>query len=215
VTWYQGQAELLAGRLPQARAAFEAVYDMLPGELAPKLALGLAAEAAGDDGIAAKHFGIVWTVDRSYVSAAFGLARVRFAAGDRAGAVDVLGMVPETSSHHLAAQIAAVRARISASDPVGLSAADLTDAASRLERLRLDDAMRHVLTVDVLQAGLTLMQGGMAAGNGPLLGCELSDTGLRLGLERSYRALARLSATRPGRFALVDLANNVRPRTLT
>jgi serine/threonine-protein kinase PknG len=55
----------------------------------------------------------------------------------------------------------------------------------------------------------------MAAGNGPLLGCELSDTGLRLGLERSYRALARLSATRPGRFALVDLANNVRPRTLT
>jgi len=214
VMWYQGQAELLADRLPEARAAFEAVYDVLPGELAPMLALGLAAETAGD-GSAAKYFGIVWTIDRSCVSAAFGLARVRFAAGDRAGAVDALGMVPETSSHHLAAQIAAVRARISTSDPAALSAADLTDAANRLERLRLDDAMRHALTAEVLQAGLTLMQKGVAAGNGPLLGCELTDTGLRLGLERSYRALARLSATKPGRFALVDLANNVRPRTLT
>jgi serine/threonine-protein kinase PknG len=42
----------------------------------------------------------------------------------------------------------------------------------------------------------------------------MTERGLRLGLEQSYRALARLSATRPGRFALVDRANGVRPRTL-
>jgi serine/threonine-protein kinase PknG len=215
VTWYRGLAAALAGRPAQARAAFDAVYDVLPGELAPKLALGLAAEAAGDHGTAARYFGTVWATDRAYVSAAFGLARARLGAGDQAGAVDVLSTVPQTSTYHLAAQIAAIRARISASGTVRPSATDLTDAANRLERLRLDDAMRHTLTVEVLQAGLTLVQGGTAAHNGQLLNCELTDTELRLGLERSYRALARLSATKPGRYALVDLANHVRPRTLT
>jgi len=215
VIWYRGLAEILAGSLPRARAAFEAVYDVLPGELAPKLALGLAAEAGGDCHTAARYFGIVWTTDHAYVSAAFGQARVRLAAGDRAGAVEVLGKVPETSSHHLAAQIAAVRARISASSPATVTAADLTEAESRVERLRLDPAMRHILIAEVLQAGLTLVHGGMAAGNGRLLDCDLTDKGLRLGLERSYRALARLSATRAERFALVDLANDVRPRTVT
>jgi serine/threonine-protein kinase PknG len=36
----------------------------------------------------------------------------------------------------------------------------------------------------------------------------------RLGLERSYRSLAQLSATRPGRLTLVEQANGIRPRTL-
>ena len=214
VTWYQGLTAILAGRLTQARAAFEAVYDVLPGELAPKLALGLAAEAAGDRDTAARYFGVVWTTDRSYVSAAFGLARVRLAAGDRAGAVDVLTAVPETSSHHVAAQIAAIRARITAPDPAAVSAADLTEAGARMERLRLDAAVRHALTAQILHAGLALVQRDTATGGGRLLGCEMTERGLRLGLEQSYRALARLSATRPVRFALVDRANGIRPRTL-
>src|SRR5262249_60599468 len=78
--WYQGLRELAAGRPADARAAFDAVYDALPGELAPQLALGFAAEAAGDQGGAARYFDRVWTVDRSYVSAPFGLARARLAA---------------------------------------------------------------------------------------------------------------------------------------
>jgi serine/threonine-protein kinase PknG len=214
VTWYQGLAGILAGRLAPARTAFEAVYDLLPGELAPKLALGLAAEAAGDRDTAARYFGVVWTTDRSYVSAAFGLARVRLAAGDRPGAVDVLAAVPETSSHHVAAQVAAIRARVTAPDPAAVSAADLTEAGTRMERLRLDAAVRHTLTAEILQAGLALVQRDAATGGGRLLGCEMTERGLRLGLEQNYRALARLSATRPDRLALVDRANGIRPRTL-
>ena len=214
VTWYQGLAGILAGRLAEARAAFEAVYDVLPGELAPKLALGLAAEAAGDRDTAARYFGVVWTTDRSYVSAAFGLARVRLAVGDRAGAVDVLAAVPDTSSHHVAAQIAAIRARISAPGPAAVSVTDLKEAGVRLERLRLDAAVRYTLTAEILQAALALVPQGPGPDHDRLLGCKLTERGLRLGLERSYRSLARLSATRPGRFALVDQANGVRPRTL-
>jgi serine/threonine-protein kinase PknG len=133
VAWHEGLADLLAGSPGQARTAFDAVYDVLPGELAPKLALGFAAETAGDTVAAARYFGVVWATDHSYVSAAFGLARIRLAAGDQAGAVSVLGQVPETSTHHVAAQVAAIRARI-AGDPAGLSMADVTDAGRRLER---------------------------------------------------------------------------------
>ena len=129
--------------------------------------------------------------------------------------MDVLAAVPETSSHHVAAQIAAIRARITAPDPAAVSAADLTEAGARVERLRLDALVRHNLTAEILQAGLALVRRGTGPGRGRLIGCEMTDRGLRLGLEQSYRALARLSATRPDRFALVDLANGVRPRTLT
>jgi serine/threonine-protein kinase PknG len=36
-----------------------------------------------------------------------------------------------------------------------------------------------------------------------------------LGLERSYRALARLTPDEDRRIELVDMANAIRPRTLT
>jgi len=214
VTWYQGLADLASGGPRQARAAFDAIYDFLPGELAPKLALANAAEAAGQHEDAQKYFGVVWSIDRSYVSAAFGLARVRLGSGDRAGAVDVLSTVPESSTYRLAAEIAAVRARIISPDQTVLTAVDVSDAAARLERLRVDASTRHTLAAEVLRAALALISADTGNNGGRLLDCELTENGLRHGLERSYRALARLAATREARYALVDLANDVRPRTL-
>jgi serine/threonine-protein kinase PknG len=38
---------------------------------------------------------------------------------------------------------------------------------------------------------------------------------VRFGLERSYRALARLTPDDARRVELVDMANAIRPRTLT
>lgn len=214
VRWYQGLAELHAGRLPEADEAFEEVYDALPGELAPKLALGLVAEARGDGARASRYLDVVWTTDRSYVSAAFGLARVRLAAGDRNGAVDVLTQVPETSTHHQAAEIAVIRALLSASAPATVSAGDLSSAGSRVQRLQLDPVTLHTLTAEVLHAGLALVQADAPSAAGRLMDHDLTDADLRLGLERSYRALARLSGTQRERYALVDLANGIRPRTL-
>jgi len=212
--WHQGLTDLLASQPDQARAAFDSVYDVLPGELAPKLALGFAAEAAGDSAAAARCFGAVWATDRSYVSAAFGLARIRLAALDRAGAVSVLDQVPETSTHHHAAQVATVRARI-AGDPAGLSVAEVADAGRRLGRLRPDGSLRHSLEGEILRAALGVVQAGEVSTSERVLDCELTDRGLRFGMERSYRALARLAGSRSDRIALIDLANDVRPRTLT
>jgi len=214
VNWHQGLADLLAAQPAQARTAFDSVYEVLPGELAPKLALGFAAEATRDTATAARYFGVVWATDRSYVSAAFGLARIRQAAGDRAGAVSVLDQVPEASTYHLAAQVAAIRAR-TAGDPAVLSVTDVTDAGRRLERLRLDASLRHALEGEILHAALHLVQAGNGNARDRLLDCELTDRGLRFGMERSYRALARLAGSQSDRIALVDLANDIRPRTLT
>jgi serine/threonine-protein kinase PknG len=230
VAWTDGLRRLAVGDPAVAADAFSAVYDELPGELAPKLALAFAAEAEGDSAAASRYFRLVWTVDRSYISAAFGLARTCLAAGDRPGAISALAAVPETSSHHAAAQIAAVRILVSA----GVTGDDLRQADGRLSRLGLDEARRQQLTVEILRAALEwsstaqapgsqasgrhasgALPSGAASGDGLILGCEPNERALRFGLERSYRALARLTPDRDRRIELVDKANAIRPRTWT
>jgi hypothetical protein len=49
----------------------------------------------------------------------------------------------------------------------------------------------------------------------PIVGCEPDARAVRFGLERSYRALARLTPDASRRIELVDMANAIRPRTLT
>jgi serine/threonine-protein kinase PknG len=217
--WYTGLCELAGGRPAAAREAFSAVYDELPGELAPKLALGFAAEAAGDLAAARHYFQLVWLIDRSYVSAGFGTARAYLASGDRVSAIAAVAAVPETSSHHAAAQIAAVRLLVTGG--AGLSVADLQQADLRLGRLSLgdNDPRRQQLVVEILRAALDWVSATSAAPQpGParsvserILGCEPNERSLRFGLERGYRALATLLPER--RVELVDMANSVRPRT--
>ncbi len=225
IAWYDGLRRLATGDYATAGGAFNAVYDELPGELAPKLALGFAAEAAGDAAAAGRYFRLVWTVDKSYISAAFGLARACLTAGDRPNAIAALAAVPETSSHHAAAQIAAVRILVSP----GVTGDDLRAADTRLGRLALDEGRRQQLTIEILRAALdwaSASRGGSGqpaggsgrptgGGDGKILGYEPTERALRFGLERGYRALARLTTNRERRIQLVDLANEVRPRTWT
>jgi serine/threonine-protein kinase PknG len=212
ITWYHGLREVAAERPKAAQADFDAVYDQLPGELAPQLALGFAAEAAGDQPTADRYFARVWTVDRSHVSAAFGLARTRLAADDRAGAIAALAAVPQTSSHYVTAQIAAVRMHLTRMGSE-ITPGDLREAAGRLDRLTLDASRREYLRSEILLAALDSVTAGQAVGADRLLGCEPAEHPLRSGLEQSYRTLARMAPDQVRRIALVDRANDVRPRT--
>ncbi|TQM78028.1 serine/threonine-protein kinase PknG [Saccharothrix saharensis] len=216
--WYRGVAALVSGPdgARRARAAFEQVRDALPGEAAPKLAVAVCAEAVGDPDAAAAGYEVVWRTDHAYVSAAFGLARVLSARGGRDAAVRVLHSVPDTSIHHVAAQVAAVRAQLGAArECAGAEAlAEVMAAGARLSGLELDVARRAGLTVELLGVALESLPGGGAPPAARLLDCEVSESGLRLGLERWYRQLARLADTPEERIALVDRANAVRPRTL-
>ncbi|MGW0993574.1 tetratricopeptide repeat protein [Streptomyces sp. NPDC002523] len=225
VVWYRGVAALVTGDFEHAALAFDAVYDAFPGEAAPKLALGLCAEVLGQLDNAAEYYRLVWATDPSFVSAAFGLARVQLAAGDRGGAVRTLESVPESSIHYTAARVAAVRARLrqrtaQAGDVPFLE--DLTAAARQVEALQaygLDPARREQLSAEVLGCALDwILSGGQgsaqpATGGRVLLGSGLDERGLRFGLERSYRTLARLAPGGEERIELVERANRYRPRT--
>ncbi|MGW4239276.1 tetratricopeptide repeat protein [Streptomyces sp. NPDC004749] len=247
VVWYRGVAALAGGDHETAALSFDAVYDAFPGEPAPKLALGVCAEVLGQLDNAAEYYRLVWTTDPSYVSAAFGLARVQLAAGDRVGAVRTLESVPESSIHYTAARVAAVRARLrerdprppaasppSAPDPASAPAAaspssgggaepslieDLLAAAhqvAELQRFGLDAVRRERLSTEVLGTALDWVLSG-SPGSRPvqaaLLGSELDERGLRFGLERSYRTLARHAQSGEERIELVERANRFRPRT--
>ncbi|MER6439256.1 tetratricopeptide repeat protein [Streptomyces sp. NPDC001185] len=226
VVWYRGVAALATGEHEVAALSFDAIYDAFPGEPAPKLALGLCAEVLGQLDNAAEYYRLVWTTDPSYVSSAFGLARVQLAAGDRRGSVRTLESVPESSIHYTAARVAAVRARLRQRLAEEAAAAafldDLTAAAGQVEALDgygLDAVRREQLSTEVLGCALDWVLSGSqgsaphADGGRVLLGSELDERGLRFGLERSYRTLARLARGGEERIDLVERANRYRPRT--
>ncbi|WP_253890418.1 serine/threonine-protein kinase [Actinokineospora diospyrosa] len=218
--WFHGLLALANNAPKAAREAFGRVYDAVPGEIAPKLALAVSAELAGDSFGASRFYELVWRTDHSFVSAAFGLARVYLAQGGRAGAIEVLEAVPDTSSHHVAAQVAAIKVKARGHEVERVVEHELHDAAKRLERLALDAERRTRLSAEVLEAAYGWVKAGKPGANPTnaqrtVLGCELSERELRFGLERCYRALARLASSPEQRHALVDKANAIRPRTLT
>ncbi len=223
VVWYRGLTALHCDDLETAALAFDAVYDAFPGEVAPKLALAFCAEVLGQLDNAADYYELVWATDPSHVSAGFGLARVRLAMGNRAGAVQALESVPETSAHWTAARVAGIRARLrqrAATEPL---LPDLLDAAGQLASLRergLEPALAEQLSCEVLGAALDWLLAGRAGDPGGdrgeghrMLGNPLDETGVRLGMERSYRVLARLATSTAERIELVEAANRFRPRT--
>ncbi|WP_435693997.1 tetratricopeptide repeat protein [Streptosporangium nondiastaticum] len=224
IVWYRGLHALVRGDKETAALSFDAVYDAFPGEPAPKLALGVCAEVLGQLDNAAEYYRLVWATDPSYVSAAFGLARVRLAGGDRPGAVRALESVPEASIHYTAARVAAVRARLRRRSPQEPLLDDLVAAAGQVERLAdfgLDAVRRERLSAEVLGSALDwVLSGSPGSGGGPqaarpgaLLGRGLDERELRFGLERSYRVLARLAQRGEERIELVERANRFRPRT--
>nr|BFD93646.1 serine/threonine-protein kinase [Kitasatospora sp. Xyl93] len=229
VVWYRGLTALVGGSSDTPRAegradalriaaeAFDAVYDAFPGEAAPKLALAVCAELLGDGGDAAEFYRLVWATDHAYLSAAFGLARVRLAEEDRTGAVRVLETVPATSSQYTAARIAAVRARLRERRPTDDLAADLGASSAQLTALRLDARRREELSVEVLDAALGWVGAEAAAGRRAtdlvVLGRPAQERELRFALEQSYRVLARLADRAETRIEMVERANRARPRT--
>jgi serine/threonine-protein kinase PknG len=215
--WYRAVAALAKGDPELARAGFLDVYRALPGEPAPKLALGLAYESAGDAAGAVRWYEVVARTDPSTTSASFGVARCLMGAGDRAGALAAYERVPDTSSGYLDAQTARIRCLASSNGAGEPTIDELLAGGSALETLPVDDDLRDRLTVDLLSSAVRLTVNGNApqADDPRLLGHRLVERDLRLGLESSYRAIARRSATRAERIRTVDEANRAHPWTWT
>ncbi|TMR11978.1 serine/threonine protein kinase [Nonomuraea turkmeniaca] len=205
VTWYRGVLALATGQVESAASMFDACVSMLPGELPPKLALAFALECAGQPA-AASWYEIVWRTDHGCVSAAFGLART--------GRMAVLDEVPATSSHRMAAQMALAASAVRRPDPSTMAPGDLVTAAGRLASLSdLDSRRRDLLTAELLHGGLAWLETNAPPRDLELAGARFTEPGLRRQLESIYRRLAVVASSRQERYALIDQANAVRPRT--
>ena len=222
VDWLRGLRSLVDGDIEAAREKFAAVLDALPGEAAPKLALALCAERADTAELAAHYYEIVWRTDRSYVSAAFGLARARFALGDGTGMAAALEAVPESSRYGVTARLCAILARQRGGADGQPPVADFFAAAERLHTLDLDERRRELAIAEVLETALGWERAGRPWPHGPaapipdtLLGHPLSRPGVRDGLDAAYRELARLAPTQAERITLIDKANHHRNRSWT
>lgn len=207
-------------RVTKAYELFGAVRGWLPGEPAPRLALGLTAEwLAGKAAEAERHFRSVWRTDGTAVSAAFGLARHYLGGGDRDAAVGVLDEVPELSRHYAAARIAAVRIRAGHFDSAGEPGiGDLVDAIRRL-------APEHFTGIAAERGRRRLLAFVLPSiqhrvGRKPVEWLDdapvtvlAADAQRRL-LSDQFRALAARQADGEIQHnTLVDLANIVRPST--
>jgi serine/threonine-protein kinase PknG len=207
---------LAEGKPGDARQLFERVDAEVPGELAPKLAMAMAAEVDGDLHSAVALYDMVSRTDPTFTTAAFGLARCRLLLHDRPGAVAAYERVSSTSSRYVAAQLAMARALCEpAHGTVQLN--DVVRASDILTSLQrsADGRDLHMATADVLFWLVCEVEAGRLSPNGTrVLGRSCHPVDLRRGAEESLRRCARYAATEPERIALVDRANAVRPRTL-
>ncbi len=218
VDWYRGLWSLVNREVKPAGQAFSNVLEALPGETAPKLALALCAACAGDNQLAEHGYATVWQTDLSYVSAAFGLARARFALGDLAGTAAAMEAVPESSRYAVTARLCAIRARVRGCARGQSPVADFFTTAEKLAILDLDDHRRALAIAEVLETVLDWESAHRPWAHGTrlpdaLLGHQLNEHGVRDGLERTYRKLARLAPTAAERITYVDKANEYRNRS--
>ncbi|WP_406267494.1 tetratricopeptide repeat protein [Nocardia sp. NBC_00881] len=225
VSWYRGLAELLDREYERAFATFDEVLRVLPGEIAPKLALAATAELilqhwdAPDPmqwrSYAQKSYETVWRTDRAVVSAAFGLSRQLTAVDRVTDAVQALDEVPAASRHFTTARMTAVLLMLTATPVAELDEATLHISASRVLSLPVAEGRAVQMRVLVRGAALAWLQ----AGNTPkrpdttLFNVPFTERELRAGIETGLRSLARSATDRNHRYALVDLANSIRAKT--
>jgi serine/threonine-protein kinase PknG len=212
--WYSGQCGLLEGEFDKAAADFDVVAAMLPGELAPKLAIAATAELRDAGDVATRYYQTVWRTEHTYYSAAFGIARQRMRIGDRVNAVAALDQVPSSSTHYTAARATAIEILLDGQAPENIDEQTLLDVGERTEELSLESAAKRArIRLQVLGAALAWLRAGNNSTAMHLLGVTFDEPGIRGGMERAYRDLARETTQMWERIALVEKANRIRPRT--
>ena len=209
LVWFRAVSQMLTADYDSATKHFTEVLDTVPGELAPKLALAATAELAGNAD-ERKFYNTVWCSDNGVISAGFGLARAQSAAGDRNAAVRTLDKVPATSRHFTTARLTSAVTLLSGRSMNEITEQHIRDAARRVEAL--PDSEPRVLQIRALVLGTAMdWLADNTASTNHILGFPFTEHGLQLGVEASLRGLARVAPTQAHRYALVDLANSVRP----
>ncbi|RSZ65157.1 serine/threonine protein kinase [Corynebacterium hylobatis] len=157
-------------------------------------------------------YGLVWATNPTTVSSAFGLARQLMAEGQIEMAVAALDRVPQASRHHRMAQLTTILQLISGT----LTESRIRRAARRLEEIPTNEPRFLQIKIAVMSAGLNFLRDAgveSAASPNDLFEYPFTQRGLRYGLAYTLRQQARQAPFARHRYALVDLANQVRPVT--
>jgi serine/threonine-protein kinase PknG len=212
--WWQGVVHLAEGDARRSSELFAMVAAELPGELPPIMALGVSAEVGNDIKTAEDAYSVVAATDPSYVTASFGLARIRRKNGDRRGAIAALDRIPTSSSAYQAARVSTFFTLIETSAGGGPSRADLVAASETALGVTGDALLRAEMKRDLMVAALELLQRDGPDAQTRLDGVALDELPVRQALEQSCRSLSKLAATESERIRLIDEANMYRPRSL-
>jgi len=215
--WYRARLLLAQGKAREAAAAFEAVFNELPGELAPKLGLAMACEVGGEIARAIHYYDLISISNPAMASAAFGLARCRQRQRDRDAAAEAYQRVPGSSSQQARAQMGLALALLSP-EPAAPGEGELGRAAEAIESLRatLDSLELHEVSARILEtAAESIETGAVRSTDGSrLLGVPMLAKDLRQMAEDELRACARFAKEAADKIRYIDEANRVRPRTL-
>ncbi len=214
VSWYRGKASLAAGDAKTARNEFDKVYFEMPGEVAPKLAIGFAAEQAGEIEIATAFYERVAKTDPNNTTAVFGLSRCLQARNDFAGAATALELVPPNHSLYTQSRIAL--AQVLMHDETGMDDALLDRAAQTIAAISTEGEVQHQLAAKLLSCAVSMISLGKLKPDNTrtLLGASVEDDDLRRGAESEYRKAARFAVDAREKQVLVDRANEIRPMTV-
>ena len=214
VQWVKGKAALVRNRPAEAIASFESVAADLPGELAPRFALGAAAEASEDWRTAAGWFDVVSRVDPANVVATLSYARCLARLKDTEAAIIAYQRVPPTSNAHQFAQVELARTVLgSTAKPPGLS--EFMLVSKTVETLGLEGRTLHEIRSELFVTAVEAIDSGrlQQAADTALLGTPLVRSKICLAAEAALRELARFTASHRERVELVQRANALRPLT--
>jgi serine/threonine-protein kinase PknG len=214
VNWYRGKMLLAQGKGALAKNEFDRVYFEMPGETAPKLAIGYCAEQCGELDEAVDFYNRVAKIDPNNTTACFGLSRCLKKKKDITGAADALNLVPASHSIYSVSRIAL--AKVLMLDEEALTEQVLQQLSHTISAITADGGIVHQLTAKVLNIAVKMLYTKKIQEDKSfnLLGYRLEEYQLRLGAEAEYRKAAHYAATTEEKIKWVNLANAVRPVTL-
>jgi Serine/threonine protein kinase len=214
VHWYRGKLLLTQHDCKAAKNEFEKVYFEMPGEVAPKLAIGYCAELGGVLIEAENYYTRVSKVDPNNTTACFGLARCLRRKGDIVGASNALNAVP--ANHSMYSQSRIMLAEILMMDQKSMNEQALDQLSQVVGSISIEGGIVHQLMAKVLTCAVNMIEGKVVTENSAnkVLGCDMRINSLRKAAEAEYRKAAHFAETKKDKIFWVDLANSVRPVTL-
>lgn len=210
--WYMGKAYLSQGDYSLAKTEFGKVYFEMPGEIAPKLAIGFAEEMAQNIDSAISFYTRVAKVDPNNTTACFGLARCLCKKKDILGAATALELIQ--SNHSMYTQSRIIMAKVLMSDKSSITDSLLKKIANTIEFISSESSMVNQLVANLLTTAIDLIKEGILKENSDeLLGCKMNIKDLSFGAEKAYRKMARFAQNKEEKAICIDSANRVRPVT--